>query len=69
MEITRTSILTGKTRTLNIPCTSKQLHKWKSGTPIQRAMPNVRESDREFIISGITPEEWNEILADPGDEV
>lgn len=60
MKITRTSILTGKTVTRDVPVTQEQLDAWMSGVLIQDAMPDVSADEREFLISGITPEEWAE---------
>lgn len=34
---------------------------WRNGTFIQDAMPNTSTDDREFILSGISPEGWNSI--------
>lgn len=58
MLITRTSILSRKTATRDVPCTPEQYAKWEAGMHIQDAMPNVPAEEREFLISGITPEEW-----------
>lgn len=60
MRITRVSSFTGIEHTLEVPCTEAQLHDWQNGTMIQNAMPDVPAELREFVISGITPEEWNE---------
>lgn len=61
MNITMTSILSGITRTKNIPVTKSQIYNWKiAGVLIQNAMPNVSVTDREFIMTGITQEEWTE---------
>jgi hypothetical protein len=38
----------------------EQLRAWEQGTLIQNAMPNISPADREFIKTGITPEEWEE---------
>lgn len=62
MQITRTSLLSGKTHTLDIPCTQAQLDAWNGGTHIQDALPNLSADDREFVLSGITPEEWAEVF-------
>jgi len=59
MRITRKSTLTGITHTLEIPVTQAQLTKWKEGSFIQDAMPNLSEDDREFIMTGITAAEWD----------
>lgn len=58
MEITRTSRLTGVTRTLDIPVDDLQMARWKGGDLIQHAMPNLSAAEREFILNGIVPEEW-----------
>jgi hypothetical protein len=60
MLITRTSQYSQIERTLDIPCTQEQYDAYKNGQHIQLAMPNVSESDREFILSGMTQNEWDE---------
>lgn len=62
MLITRTSMFTGKTTTLDIPVTQEQLDNWNKGMMIQNAMPNLSVDDREFIKTGVTKEEWDEAL-------
>ena len=59
MEITRTSIITGIERTKDIPVTQEQLNEWEGGTLIQKVMPELTPSQREFIMTGIIDEEWN----------
>lgn len=36
----------------------EQHQDWKNGTPIQNAMPDVSESDRELLISGCCDKCW-----------
>ena len=60
MMITRTSPFTGITRTKDILVTEDQLARWQAGELIQNAMPNLSASDREFIMTGITDEEWDQ---------
>jgi len=36
--------------------------KWLSGERIQNAMPNISAGDREFLISGISPEGWRQMF-------
>ena len=60
MKITRTSMFTGIERTLDLDVTYEQLAEWKNGKLIQNAMPNLSTSDREFIMTGVTSEEWAE---------
>jgi len=62
MNITMTSIISGITRTKNIPVTKSQIYNWKiAGVLIQNAMPEISVNDREFIMTGITPEEWDSV--------
>lgn len=65
MKITRKSPFTGKVHTREIPVTEEQLMRWSNGTLIQNAMPNISPDDREFIKTGITPEEWEETFGKP----
>jgi len=59
MLITKTSILSGKTRTKEININQSQIDKWVAGMLIQDAMPDVSVDEREFIMTGSTPEEWD----------
>lgn len=67
MNITRRSILSGIERTMDIPVTSEQLALWHSGTLIQDAMPNLSNAEREFIMTGVTKEEWDAEFGDEND--
>ncbi len=60
MNITRISPLSGKVNTLDIPATLEQFAAYEAGALIQNAFPNLTPDEREFIKTGITPEEWNE---------
>ncbi len=60
MKITRTSPFSGKEHTLDIPVTQAQLNNWGNGVLIQIAMPNLTPDQREFLMTGITAEEWDE---------
>ena len=62
MLIRRTSILSMKTRTMDIPVTKAQLQSWEfGGELIQNAMPDLTPDQREFIKTGITSDEWEEL--------
>ncbi len=67
MLITRKSMISRKEHTREINVTQAQLDAWQSGTLIQNAMPLLSADDREFIKTGITPEEWAETFG-KGDE-
>jgi hypothetical protein len=68
MLIERKSIHSGETTTMEIAVTPDQLWHWDHGTAIQDAMPNLTPDEREFIKTGITPKEWEEMFGDAGDE-
>ena len=58
MLITKKSMFSGEWNTIDIPVTQSQIDDWESGTLIQDAMPNVSADNREFLKTGVTPEEW-----------
>ena len=62
MQITRTSTLSGITRTLEIDVEPHEYQAWLDGQLIQYAMPHLSVSDREFLISGVTDDEWAEMM-------
>lgn len=64
MLITRTSLLTGVTRSREIDVTAEQWARWKEGELIQDAMPHLSVEDREFLLSGSTPDEWGAVFHD-----
>lgn len=65
MQIFRTSELTGNTNVMNIDITQEQLHDWIDGSLIQDVMPDISADEREFIMTGITPDEWLEKIFVP----
>ena len=59
MKITRTSAFSGVVRSKDIPVNPADYQEWESGIGrIDDAMPYLTDEDREFILSGITPQEW-----------
>jgi hypothetical protein len=60
MLITRQSMFTGIVRTLDIPVTETQIEAWEKGEYPQRAFSNLTPDLIEFIMTGVTGEEWNE---------
>ena len=59
MLITKLSPISIKDHTREIDVTQSQLDAWKGGLLIQKAMPHLSADDREFLMTGITPEEWD----------
>lgn len=70
MYIKRKSVISGIERTRSIPVNPDDYMAWQAGLgSIQDLMPYLTDSDREFILSGITEEEWNDMFADLDEEV
>ena len=67
VRITKTSMLSGQQSCMDLPIRQGQLDRWRNGALIQDALGVVDADQREFLMTGITPAEWNEmhgILAD-----
>jgi hypothetical protein len=62
--ITRRSPFTGKIHQMEIPMSVLEFSKreilWQTGMLIQDAFPTLDASQREFIKTGITPQEWED---------
>ena len=64
--IERISPITGRWNTMEVDATWDQIDRWQKGTLIQHALPQLSPEEREFIMSGITPNEWGNMF--PEDE-
>jgi hypothetical protein len=63
--IERESMLTGTTRMRFIAgATVSGLIAWSNGAVIQDVLPDCTKDDREFIITGSTPNEWADAFSD-----
>ena len=62
MKITKTSIHSGIERTLDLDVTLEEYASWRGGELIQNAMPRLNADEREFIKTGVTAEEWDEMF-------
>ena len=60
MLVRKTSILSGVERVREMDVTQEQLQRWALGEKIQNVFPNLSADDREFIMTGVTGEEWEE---------
>ncbi len=68
MLVTRTSRISGKVHTLELDITSEQLdrieNRFGSKELIQDIVPHLSIDEREFLMTGITSEEWNKMFAE-----
>ena len=60
MLVRKTSILSGVERVREMDVTQEQLQRWASGEKVQNVFPHLSADDREFIMTGVTGEEWEE---------
>lgn len=68
MKVTRTSKFTGVERTLDLDVTEEGLEQWAQGDLIQNVFPHLTPDEREFIMTGVTGEEWDELFGEPNNE-
>lgn len=67
MLISRTSPLTGKVNTMELNVTGAQMQEFNSEgrvRMVQDIFPNLTASEREFIMSGYTQEDWDMIFGE-----
>lgn len=69
MLVTRRSPLSGIVNTREVAATPAQFDLYiGGGAAVQDAFPHLTADDREFIKTGITPEEWASLFDAPGEE-
>ena len=61
MLIKRVSIISGIEREKEISITQEQITAWENGEISQIAFPNISPEDRDFILTGIVEEEWEQL--------
>jgi hypothetical protein len=70
IEVWKSSIVSEKEHRMILAISSKEfksgLRRWSMGELIQNCFPSLDASEREFLITGITPEEWD--ANDTGEE-
>ena len=66
IQVTRKSLISGKTNTMSLPITQEHLDIYETvgDILIQDAFPNLNAEQREFLLSGITPQEWNDTFGE-----
>ena len=63
MIVPKVSLLTGVTHKRDINVTQEQLKRHANGELIQTVCPDLSAEDREYLISGITQDEWQKFAA------
>ena len=67
MQVTRRSQFTGNMNTLDLDITQEQLSEYENrefgkGRLIQDIFPNLNASEREFLMTGATQQEWDDMF-------
>jgi hypothetical protein len=69
MLVTNTSQLSGKETTLELDITHEQMERFENrranGEYVQTIFPNLTPAEREFLLTGISPIEWEQIFGSP----
>jgi len=68
MLVKKVSTISGKENTMDLPITQMQVYRWQQGGSIQDVFPELSNEEREFLKSGITPEEWKELWKNSEEE-
>jgi len=72
MLVEMVSSFSGKTNTMELDVTYEQLYRIDNrrytAELIQNIVPNLTPAQREFLMTGITPEEWTAIYGEIDDE-
>lgn len=65
MIIKRKSVITGIVRSIDIPVNPDDYAAWEKGLGgIEELMPYLNSKDFQFILSGITSEEWDDAFSE-----
>ena len=64
MIIKKFNIILQKEVQMDIPITEAEMERIQQGELIQRVVPHLSSDQREFIISGMLPGQWEEMFPD-----
>lgn len=63
ITVRKFSQFTGKLNSMQLPVTKERLLAWANSTAlVQDEFPDLTPDQREFLLTGSTPEEWNEFV-------
>lgn len=68
MIVRRQSQFSGVVHEMDLPITKEQIENYNQGMLVQYAFPHLSREEREFILTGITPQEWQFMFATDDDE-
>lgn len=60
MIVNSVSIISGNATCMEIDITEEQYVNWiHTNEPVSRAFPKLNAEERDFLLTGVTPEEWD----------
>lgn len=62
IKVIKTSIFTNKQNEMFLPITKNELERWQKGECVQDVFPYLNDNQREFLITGATPQEWEDFM-------
>ncbi len=62
IKVTAKSDISGKENTMDMSMTLLQFKEWQNGASIQDVFLDLTDDEREFLLTGITADEWDELL-------
>jgi len=69
MRISKIDPFTGKTNTLSLDITEEQANRIEAGVEtIQTIVPHLSPDEREFLITGIVSDSWDQIFPQPREQ-
>ena len=71
LDITIKSMFTGRMNTMDLSVTRAQVNEFNApgGRSIQEIFPHLSSEEREFLKTGVTPDEWDDGLPPEGEEL
>lgn len=67
MIIRKKSMVSGKVHEMDLPITHEQFQEWfynPKRRMVQDIFPHLSNEEREFLMTGITPTEWAQVIKD-----
>ena len=69
LKVTKTSQFSGKSNTMELDVTMAQLERFERREDlVQNIFPHLNADEREFLMTGCTPEEWDAMFPEENAE-
>ena len=62
MIISKRNVVTGQLNQMDLPVTEEQIIQWQRGELVQSIFNKLTPDQREFLLSGMLPGEWEKLL-------